>query len=162
MLLHNLARIFHPEDTDLQILKIPFFQPVGLPRRKVLLLSAVLIPASKITHPSEPRAKATHECMACEKAIHQTCIRISDENGKEIEGAFMFDLVDVQSSNFWLLPAYSRWTDPSRPAPIHYTLLVSEVPNQRGTGIVFERVGVGHIEDARLVYNRSRQCAVLI
>jgi hypothetical protein len=162
MLVHNLAHIFHPEDTDLQILKIPFFQPIGLPRRKVLLLSAVLIPASKITHPSEPRVKATHECMACEKAIHQTCIRISDENGKEIEGAFMFDLIDVQPSNFWLLPAYSRWTDPSRPAPIHYTLLVLEVPNQRGTGIVFERVGVGHIEDARLVYNRSRQCVVLI
>jgi hypothetical protein len=27
---------------------------------------------------------------------------------------------------------------------------------------VYERVGVGHIEDARMVYERSRQCVVLI
>ena len=100
--------------------------------------------------------------MACEEAIHQSCIRISGENGKEIEGAFTFDLADIQPSNFWLLPTYSRWTDRSRPAPIHYALLVSEVPNQRATGIVYERVGVGHIEDARMVYERSQQCVVLI
>jgi hypothetical protein len=161
-LAHNLVHIFHPEDTDLQVLKVPFFQPIGLPRRKVLLISAVLIRVSKVQSCSEPQVKASHDCMACEKAVHQTCTRISGENGKEIDGAFMFDLAEIQPSNLWLLPTYSRWTDPSRPAPIHYALLVSEVPNQRATGIVFERVGVGHIEDARMVYERSRQCVVVI
>jgi len=100
--------------------------------------------------------------MACEKAIYQICTRICGEDGNETEGAFTFDLADVQPSNFWLLPAYSRWVDPDRSAPIHYALLVSEVPNQRRTGFVFERVGVGHIEDARMVYSRSQQFMVLI
>ncbi|CZR50470.1 uncharacterized protein PAC_00343 [Phialocephala subalpina] len=162
MHVHSLAHIFHPKDTDLELLKVQFYQPIGLPPRKALLLSAVLIRASKIIYCSEPQVKEYDKCMACEKAVRQTCIRISGKNGKEIEGAFTFDLVDVQPSNFWLLPTYSRWTDPGRPAPIHYALLVSEVPNQRTSGIVFERVGVGHIEDARIVYDRSRQFVVLI
>jgi hypothetical protein len=100
MLVHNLARIFHPEDTDLQVLKVSFFQPIGLPRRKALLLSAVLIRATKIQNCPKPNIKVSHKCMACEKAIHQTCIRISSENGKEIEGAFTFDLADISLQTF--------------------------------------------------------------
>ncbi|KAH6669468.1 heterokaryon incompatibility protein-domain-containing protein [Halenospora varia] len=38
MYCYNLADIFHPEDTDLQILKVQHYQPVGLPSRKALLL----------------------------------------------------------------------------------------------------------------------------
>jgi len=49
MLCSNLAHIFHPEDTDLQILKVHLYEPIALPRRKALLLSAVLIRASKIS-----------------------------------------------------------------------------------------------------------------
>ena len=74
----------------------------------------------------------------------------------------MFDLEDVLPLNFWLLAAFPRWIDPDLPAPIHHFLLVSEVPNQRKSGTVFQRVGVGHIEDARMVYDRSRQFVVHI
>ena len=59
MLAHNLVHIFHPENTDLQVLKVPFFQPIGLPRGKVLLISAVLIRVSKIQSCSEPQVKAS-------------------------------------------------------------------------------------------------------
>lgn len=47
-------------------------------------------------------------------------------------------------------------------APIYYALLVSEVANQRKAGVVFRRVGVGHVEDATSMYGRTKQFLVLI
>lgn len=162
--IHNqcLSHLFTPEKTDLQVLKVLPFEPLGLPSRKALLLSGVLIPASRSSDVSEPQLGVHDDCMACDKALHQVCSRVVGEDGNEIYGAFAFDLADVQLSEFWLLAAFSRWVKSTRPAPVHYVLLVSEVPNQRAPRTVFERVGVGHVEDARMVYGRSRQFVTLI
>jgi hypothetical protein len=42
-----LTRIFHPEPMGLDLLKIQFYQPVGMPARKSSLFSGVLIRATK-------------------------------------------------------------------------------------------------------------------
>lgn len=94
--------------------------------------------------------------------MNQVCIKISGDNGKEIEGTFIFDLPEVQPASFWLLPIYTSSTAEGGAVNVYFTLLVLEVSNQQKGGIVFERVGIGHIEDACIVYNRSRQFVVLI
>lgn len=161
----TLAFLFHPQDTDLQILKVQVYRPVGLPPGKALLLSASIVPASAFVGPCASRAKGPLKCDLCMEVGHRNVVNVSDESGTMIEGSFAYDLADNQPIRFWLLLLYVRWAAPGHPqmsAPVYYALLVSEVANQRKAGVVFRRVGVGHVEDARSMYGRTKQFLVLI
>jgi hypothetical protein len=161
----TLALIFHPEDTDLQLLKVQVYRPIGLPPGKALLLSASMVRASIFVGPFASRTKEPLKCDLCMEVGHQNVVNVSDESGKLIEGSFAYDLANNQPIHFWLLLLYVRWVAPGHPqmsAPIYYALLVSEVANQPKARVVFRRVGVGHVEDANSMYGRTRQFMVLI
>lgn len=158
---YYVPSIFHPEATELSLLKVQNFEPAGMPVRKSLLLSGVMIPATRKMDGLEAPPLFSEQCMACERFNDMECIRINGENGEEVVGGFTFDTSDYQPDKFWLLPIYTRWVERQRLAPIYYVLIIAEVSGQKVSGTVFERVGVGHIEDARMASGRKKQFLVL-
>jgi hypothetical protein len=156
-----LTRIFHPEPMGLDLLKIQFYQPVGMPARKSLLFSGVLIRATKKHDCSKSLTLMSEECMCCEKSQKLICVRVDNEAGEEIAGSFTLDTAEKRPDEFYLLPVFTRWVAPDRQASVYFALLVAEVPGQNRSGIVFERIGVGHI-GARLVFGRKKRFLVLI
>jgi Heterokaryon incompatibility protein (HET) len=160
-----LSFLFQPQNADIQVLKVQVYRPIGLPPGKALLLSASTVRTSIFIGPCVSRTKGPLKCALCMEVGHRNVVNVSDESGKLIEGSFAYDLADNQPIHFWLLLLYVRWAAPGHPqmsAPIYYALLVSEVANQRKAGVVFRRVGVGHVEDARPMYGRTKQFLVLI
>lgn len=158
----RLARFFHPELTELSLLKIQLYQPVRLPARKSLLLSGVLIRVTTKHDCSKSLPLMSDECMCCEKSKKLSCVRVINEAGEQIAGSFTFDTAENQPAEFCLLPVFTRWVASYRQAPVYFALLVAEVPRQNASGIVFERIGVGHIEDARVVFGCKKRFLVLI
>ena len=157
--------LFHPRTTDLHILRVGSYHPVGMPPCKALLLSGHLIRGFGCTtgvKKSNIQARGSSDCGECEAGRLGNSATVFSEYGKEIRGSFQYDLSHATPSNFWLLPFYVRFIRKGLSEPVYFALIVSEVPNQKFYGYVFQRIGIGHIDDPMWANGYPRRFLALI
>jgi len=136
-----------------------------MPPCKALLLSGHLIRGFGCTtgvKKSNIQARGSSDCGECEAGRLGNSATVFSEYGKEIRGSFQYDLSHATPSNFWLLPFYVRFIRKGLSEPVYFALIVSEVPNQKFYGYVFQRIGIGHIDDPMWANGYPRRFLALI
>lgn len=173
MFFFQLVGVMHPGEYYLDVSAFQMWKPAGLPASEALLLSGLMSRVSlcNACHPTQNPSQqcsaciyfrqSSRQCEWCELPREQKQISLINDVGSRIAGTFVYDVTAVQPKEFWLLPIYCRRMGKDVPL-ICYVLLLEEVGGQKKAGVVFRRIGMGHVEDEKVITGGKKRFLVLI
>lgn len=148
----------HPAPHDLEILRVREYRPPGRQSGKALPCSGVALECSRSRDATvaENRFRWFIDWTRLKKPSTRFMQSVYTTDGNVISAELEFDIIDNRPIQFHLIPLFVRWR--KEDAPVNYCLMVKKI----GQGRIFERIGMGWVNDLSCFDHVEKKFLVLI
>lgn len=155
---------WHPDPSDLRILRVADHRPAGLPPCRALLVSGISLECSaheafqKVTGQDDPVTRGCgHGCQS-----PRVLESFYTNDGAMFPGWLQYDVAEDRPCRFWLINVYVVRMQYAERTPVYYVLMVKPAPGHPFKGRIFQRVGQGLIKDSKWTQNLDSKFMALI